>query len=91
MTGRFVAVYKGARKPEAYLFVDKARGLADVPEVLLSQFGETAVVMTLMLDPGRRLARSNAAQVLAAIKSQGYFLQMPPTMDELLSRDGSRG
>ncbi|MBP6701285.1 MAG: YcgL domain-containing protein [Halioglobus sp.] len=91
MTRRFVAVYKGARKPEAYLFVDKARGLADVPAVLLSQFGETEVAMTLLLEPGRKLARANAAQVLAAIEAQGYFLQMPPTADELLSRDGSRG
>jgi uncharacterized protein YcgL (UPF0745 family) len=27
MSRRLVAVYKGSRKPEAYLYVDKARGL----------------------------------------------------------------
>jgi uncharacterized protein YcgL (UPF0745 family) len=91
MTRRIVAVYKGARKPEAYLYVDKARALADVPEALLGQFGETEVVMTLLLEPGRKLARANATEVLAKIEEQGYYLQMPPTMDELLARDGSRG
>lgn len=91
MTRRIVAIYKGARKPEAFLYVDKARGLADVPEALLSQFGETEVVMTLLLEPGRKLARASAAEVLARIEEQGFFLQMPPTLDELLARDGSRG
>jgi uncharacterized protein YcgL (UPF0745 family) len=91
MTRRIVAVYKGARKPEAYLYVDKARGLADVPEELLSQLGDTEVVMTLLLEPGHKLARASAAEVLATIEEQGFFLQMPPTVAELLARDGSRG
>ncbi|MDH4040115.1 MAG: YcgL domain-containing protein [Gammaproteobacteria bacterium] len=90
MTRRLVEVYKGARKPEAYLYVDKARGLADVPEVLLGQFGDPRAVMTILLDTGRKLARANAAEVLAKIEEQGYYLQMPPTAAELMSRDGSR-
>ena len=41
------ARYSGApRKQEMYLYVDKARGLEDVPEVLMSQFGEPEAVMT---------------------------------------------
>jgi hypothetical protein len=88
---RLVEIFKGTRKAESYLYVDKAQGLADVPEVLLAQFGEPRSVMTLMLDPQRKLARANAAEVLAKIEEQGYYLQMPPTQAELLNRDGNRG
>lgn len=91
MSERLVEIFKGTRKAESYLYVDKAQGLADVPEVLLAQFGEPRSVMTLMLDPQRKLARANAAEVLAKIEEQGYYLQMPPTQAELLNRDGNRG
>ena len=91
MTRRIVQIYKGSLKPEAYLYVDKAKGLADVPEVLLAQFGEPLPVMSLLLDAQRKLARADPAQVLAKIEEQGYYLQMPPTTAELLAREASRG
>ena len=72
-----------------YLYVYKAAGVAEVPEVLLTQFGEPESVMTLVLTPGRKLARADAAEVLQKIDEQGFFLQMPPTEAELLRRDGA--
>lgn len=74
-----------------YLYVDKARGLLDVPEALLVQFGEPAPVMLVLLTPQYKLARADAAVVLASIEAQGFYLQMPPTAGELLARDGARG
>ena len=90
MKKRVIEIFRGSRKEEAYLYVDKANGLADVPEVLLEQFGEPESVMTMMLDRERKLARVKAAEVLDKIDEQGYYLQMPPTMAELMVREGSR-
>jgi hypothetical protein len=84
-------VFKSPRKEEMYLYVDKARGLVDVPEVLMTQFGEPQAVMTLVLDPQRKLARADTAEVLADIAEKGFYLQMPPTAAQLLRRDGSGG
>jgi uncharacterized protein YcgL (UPF0745 family) len=84
-------VFKSPRKQEMYLYVDKARGLVDVPEVLMTQFGEPEAVMILVLDPQRKLARADTAEVLADIAEKGFYLQMPPTAAELLRRDGSGG
>ena len=84
-------VFRSARKQEMYLYVDKARGLQDVPETLLAQFGEPAPVMLLHLTPQYKLARADAAQVLTSIEIQGFYLQMPPTASELLAREGTRG
>jgi uncharacterized protein YcgL (UPF0745 family) len=91
MKNRVVQVFKGSLKAEAYLYVDKAKGLADVPEVLLAQFGKPEPVMVMTLDPGRKLARADAARVLAKIEEQGYYLQMPPTAAELAAREVNRG
>ncbi len=84
-------VFRSSRKQEMYLYVDKARGLRDVPETLLEQFGEPASVMILQLTPQHKLARADAATVMASIETQGFYLQMPPTATELLARDGARG
>ena len=82
-----VQVYKSPLRDEMYLYVDKARGLVDLPEALLTRFGEPQPVMTLPLSAGRKLARADAVQVLAAIEEQGFYLQMPPSAQELLRRD----
>lgn len=85
-----IEIFRSSRKEEMYLYVEKSTGLKDVPEVLMKQFGEAESVMTLLLEPSRKLARADAAEVLSGIEEQGYYLQMPPTAAELLRREGSR-
>lgn len=80
-------VFRSAKKQEMYLYVDKSRGVEDVPDALLAQFGELAPVMTLLLTPERKLARADTEVVLANIQDQGFYLQMPPTVAELLARE----
>ncbi len=87
---RVCQIFRSPRKPEMYLYVDKAQGLADVPEALLAQFGEPQPVMVLALDASRKLARVRAGEVLDAIAAQGFFLQMPPTDAELRQRESAR-
>lgn len=86
---RLCRIYKSPRREEMYLFVDMSRGLADVPESLLARFGEPVEVMTLLLSPGRRLARADAEEVLRNIAERGFYLQMPPGPEELLRRDAN--
>jgi uncharacterized protein len=83
-------IFRSSRKQEMYLYVNEARGLVDVPDALLAQFGEPVPVMLLQLTPERKLARADTALVLASIEAQGFYLQMPPTAAELMSRDGAR-
>jgi|OM-RGC.v1.032131914 uncharacterized protein YcgL (UPF0745 family) len=85
-----VEIFRSSRKEEMYLYVEKANGLKDVPEILMKQFGEPESVMTLVLEPTRKLARVSTAEVLEGLERNGFFLQMPPTAAELLRREGSR-
>ena len=81
-------IYRSSRKEEMYIYVERTRGLQDVPESLLSGFGEPELVMTIPLTPERTLARADVVEVLDNIRVSGFYLQMPPTMAELLARDG---
>ncbi|SDO37110.1 YcgL domain-containing protein [Vreelandella arcis] len=71
-------IFKSTRKDEMYLYVDKRQGLESVPEALLGSFGKPQPVLTMILTADKKLARANAAEVVEAIASQGFYLQMPP-------------
>ena len=77
-------IYKSSRREEMYLYVDKRRGLAEVPEALIERFGKPVTAMTLILTPEKNLARAKASDVMAAIRDKGFYLQMPPVKDEYL-------
>lgn len=75
---RLCSVYRSPRKEGMYLFVDRDRPLEDLPEGLLAGFGTPELALNLVLTPERRLARADAATVLAALDEKGYYLQLPP-------------
>ena len=79
---RLVQVFRSTRRDGMYLIVDRARGLADVPEGLLAQFGRAEPSLVFRLDAERPMARAEAPAVLEAIERQGFFLQMPPVEGE---------
>ena len=80
---RLVSIYKSSRREEMYLYVDRKEGLDKVPDALLQMFGKPVHVMHLLLTGERHLARANAVDVLEAIASQGFYLQMPPSQDDI--------
>ena len=87
--GLLCQIFRSSRQPEMYLFVDNTRGLVDVPQELLARFGVPTPVMTLQLTPDRKLAKADAAAVLASIASKGFYLQMPPGVDGLNSMNST--
>ncbi|QNI03456.1 YcgL domain-containing protein [Halomonas sp. SH5A2] len=71
-------IFKSSRKEEMYLYVDKRQGLTHVPEALLASFGKPQALLTMILTTDKKLARASAADIIEAINSQGFYLQMPP-------------
>ncbi len=80
------SIYRSTKKDECYLYVDKARGLACLPEALLELFGAPQEVMTMLLRPEKPLARADIHKVMEALKGQGYYLQLPPPVDSEMQR-----
>jgi len=75
-------IYRSPKKDEMYLYVEKQRGMAPVPENLLGLFGKPVHVTTMLLTPEKKLARADVDKVMKALQEQGYYLQMPPVEDD---------
>jgi uncharacterized protein YcgL (UPF0745 family) len=76
------AIYKGPKKVDHYLYVEREDDFSRVPESLLKLLGELELVMTLELGPERTLAQVDVEQVRQSLREQGYFFQMPPPIIE---------
>lgn len=75
-------IYKGRKKADTYLYVEREDDFSRVPEALLALLGSLEKVMALELAPERSLARADAGEVRAKLAEQGYYLQMPPREGE---------
>ncbi len=75
-------VYKSRKRPDAYVYVDERTDPASLPEGLRNALGPLEPALSFELTAERRLARVDAAAVLAAIMAQGYFVQLPPSVVE---------
>ncbi len=86
MTKILCDVYKSPKKPETYLYVSREDQLTRVPEALLETFGKPERALIIVLTEDKKLARVEAKKVMAALKEQGFYLQMPP-VEELPKLD----
>jgi uncharacterized protein len=71
-------VYRCSRQDEMYLYLRADLRGDDIPEALRQRAGRLTEVMRLQLDPTRRLARVDVLHVIEQLRTQGWFLQMPP-------------
>ena len=75
-------IYKGPKKIDHYLYVEREDDFSRVPQALLELLGTLELVMTLELGTERKLAQADIEEVRQALQDQGYFFQMPPNIIE---------
>jgi len=71
-------IYKSLRKADAYLYVIESGDFSAVSATLREMLGRLEYVMELQLTPERTLARADVVQVIDALSTRGYYLQLPP-------------
>lgn len=76
-------VYKSRRKQDTYLYLARRDDFAAVPEPLRVPLGVLAFVLELELTPERRLARVDAGAVREALRTHGFYVQLPPVPGSL--------
>ncbi|WP_318481033.1 YcgL domain-containing protein [Photobacterium leiognathi] len=79
------AIYKSLKKDNTYLYINKKDDFSNVPEALMTTFGKPQFVMVLKLD-GRKLALADVEKVKEALKTVGFYLQVPPPVTNLLDQ-----
>ena len=72
-------VYKGDRKADTYLYITREGDFSDVPQTLLKLMGELEFVLSVDLAQRDKLAQADIETVSVQLKSQGYFVQLPPS------------
>ena len=77
------AVYKGSRKPDAYLYIQCEGDFSQVPESLLGLMGPLQLVISFDLTTDSTLAQAPVKEVLEQLRDRGFYLQLPPSDSEL--------
>ena len=76
-------IYRSPKRDEMYLYISHKDCFDDVPEELLKTFGRPQFSMMVDLTKRESLARVSLQQVKNGLQERGYFLQMPPTHDQI--------
>lgn len=81
-------IYKFSKKDDLYVYIARPEypndteeirdWLAVLPKDFRQAIGRETFVMHLDLDSTPKLARVNKEEVLDKLRSQGYYVQMPP-------------
>ena len=82
----FCVIYKSPRREQTYLYVEKKEDFSRVPDALLQGFGKPQLAMLLPLDGRKKLVNADLEKVKEALKTQGYYLQLPPPPEDLLKQ-----
>lgn len=82
-TPMLCSVYKSSKKADTYLYIAKRDDFSPVPSLLMEKFGRPIFVMIVPLQK-RDLAVAENEKVIAKIREQGFYLQIPPPVEDLL-------
>jgi hypothetical protein len=74
-------IYRSNRKLDTYLYVVEKDDFSNIPEELMTVFGEPEFSFEFELTPGRKLAKENSSTVYDNLTEQGFHLQLA---DDLL-------
>jgi uncharacterized protein YcgL (UPF0745 family) len=69
-------VYRCNKQPNTYLFLNKKGNFNNVPSELLALLGELSFSFEFILDHNKKLMYATATEVLKAIKTHGFYLQL---------------
>lgn len=71
-------IYRVGRTDGTYVYLREGLGLDALPPELQRRASRMEPVMTLDLDPQRRLARVDVRTVIDRLAEYGWYVQMPP-------------
>lgn len=78
-------IYRSPKRDQTYLYVEKRDDFSRVPAELMKSFGTPQFSMVLSLDGRKKLAAADIATVKEALKQDGFYLQFPPPVENLLN------
>ena len=79
-------IYRSNKQKGMYLYLKDKDDFSKVPASLLTLLGDMDFTFEFDLSKSRKLVRAEASEVLRIMTENGYFLQMPPSKEDLLGQ-----
>jgi hypothetical protein len=79
-------IYRSSKRDQTYLYVEKKDDFSRVPEDLMKSFGTPQLAMVLSLEGREKLASADIEKVKEALEEEGFYLQVPPPLENLLKQ-----
>ena len=76
-------VYRSERKNDTYVYMKVGVEMTELPESVTQFMGDLTQVLEVDLSK-KKLAHADVKQVMAAIETQGFYLQLPPEIDDVM-------
>lgn len=77
--------YSSTKRDKMYLYVEKKDDFSRVPQELMKNFGTPRLVMAPSLVERKKLASADSEKVKQSLRDEGYYLQFPPPLENLLN------
>ncbi|CAI8166590.1 YcgL domain-containing protein [Pseudidiomarina mangrovi] len=80
------AIYRSSRRADTYLYMPHPADFSKLPEPLRQHFGQPIEVMVFALKTERKLAHLSVDELRRHLDQPGYYLQLPPPVENLLKQ-----
>jgi len=81
----FCVIYRSTKQDQTYLYIEKKDDFSRVPPDLMARFGKPVLSMLLPLNGSKKLAAADINKVKQSLQDQGFYLQLPPPIENLLT------
>ncbi len=78
-------IYRSSIKDGLYVYLAEEDGVDKLPPPVKKQLGVPEFAMTLDLSADRKLGQENVETVLENLEKQGFHLQMPKDVEQILA------
>ena len=78
-------IYRSAKKEGLYIYLAEQDDFDCLPESLMKQASPLELAMELFLTAEKKLRKEDVRTVVMNLKSQGYHVQLPETVESLIN------
>jgi uncharacterized protein YcgL (UPF0745 family) len=80
-----VSIYRSSVTEGLYVYVAPETNVDSLPDPVKRQLGTPELAMEFELDSERKLPNADTAEVLEKLASQGFYIQMPKSIEAILA------
>ena len=77
-------IYRSKHKTGLYVYLLEKDDFKAIPESLTHRIGKLEFTFSMQLTESKKLARLDTKQVMAQLKKERFFIQLPPANSEFL-------